>query len=463
LTIDVNFVLMIDLEKASREELLQLNAQLLAQLQLLQERVKQLEAELASSRGGGGSGASPPDWVKPNRPSRKKKKRKPRSQGFARKLDAPTTQIEHALAQCPQCMVGLTGRRVIKTRQVIELPPVQAQVIEHLLIQRTCPQCQKRWSPPVDFAALAVGRQRFGISVQAEVALLREQCRLPFRVIQAYLQHRFGLRVSVGQLVALVAGVAKRGQAVVEELKQQIRGSPVVNGDETSWRENGQNGYVWSFSTERLRYFVYRKSRAASVVKEILGEEFEGVVVSDFYGGYNAHLGLHQRCWVHLLRDIHDLKQKHSQNQGLRKWGAKVKSIYERAKGYKGPSAKLTAVEQRGERVRQQREFERELMKVCRPHLRKQRVQSRLCERIERFLPELFVFVADPRVPSDNNAAERSVREVVVSRKISGGTRSGKGSEAKSILASLFGTWKLQGRDFYQCCLSLLSAQNPTL
>jgi transposase len=186
-------------------------------------------------------------------------------------------------------------------------------------------------------------------------------------------------------------------------------------------------------------------------------------LVTDFYGAYNIHLGLHQRCWVHLLRDIHGLKDQHGQDQSLRKWAAKVKAIYERAKADKGPSGKLTAVEQQGERVRRQREFEQELLKVCRPHLKRKRRQSRLCERIERFLPELFVFVTDPRVPADNNAAERSVREIVVSRKISGGTRSEKGSDAKSILASLFGTWRLQGLDFYQCCLSLLAAQNPTL
>ena len=453
----------LDLDNATREELIQLNSQLIARLQTLEEQVKQLKAELESLRGGG-SQSNPPSFVKANRPARnKKKKRKKRDHGFARRLDLVTARVEHSLEQCPECQITLTGRRVIKTRQLIELPPVQAQVVEHQLIERDCPQCQKRWQPAVDFSRLAVGQQRFGISVQAEVALLREQCRLPFRVIKDYLKHRFNLRVSVGQLVALVKGVAKRGKAVVDELKQQIRGSPVVNGDETSWRENGQNGYVWSFSTQRVRYFVYDKSRASSVVKEVLGEQFEGVLVSDFYGGYNAHLGLHQRCWVHLLRDIHDLKEKHAKDQELRKWAAKVKAIYERAKGYIGPSAKLAVGEQRAERVRRQREFEQELLRVCRPHLRKKRVQSRLCERIERFLPELFVFVADPQVPADNNAAERSVREIVVSRKISGGTRSKSGSEAKGILASLFGTWRLQGLDFYKCCWNLLAAENPTL
>jgi transposase len=453
----------LDLDKASREELIQLNSQLIARLQTLEEQVKQLQAELDSLRGGG-SASRPPSFVKANRPPRnKKKKRQNRAHGFARRRDPVTARVEHALAQCPDCRVGLTGGRLVKTRQLIDLPVVQAQVVEHQVIERACPQCHKRFAPALDLSSLTVGRQRFGISVQAEVALLRQQCRLPFRVIQDYLYHRFHLRVSVGQLVALVRGVAKCGKAVVEDLKQQIRGSPVVNGDETSWRENGQNGYVWSFSTNRLRYFVYDKSRASAVVKDVLGEEFDGVLVSDFYGGYNVHLGLHQRCWVHLLRDLHELKEKHPKDQGVRQWAAKVKAIYERAKGYRGPSALLAAGEQRAARVRKQREFEGELLKVCRPHLRKQRLQSRLCERIERFLPELFVFVADPRVPADNNAAERSVREVVVSRKISGGTRSASGSETKSILASLFGTWCLQGKDSYQSCLTLLAAQNSTL
>jgi len=453
----------LDLDIATREELIQLNLQLVARLQSLEGQVMQLKAELESLRGGG-SKSNPPSFVKANRPApSKKKKRKKRAHGFSRKLDNATARVEHSIEQCPDCQLDLIGRRVVKSRQVIELPPVQVRVVEHLLIERCCPNCRKRWTPGLDLSSMVVGKQRFGISVQAEVALLREGCRLPFRVIQDYLHHRFGLRVSVGKLVASVEAVARRGKQVVEDFKQQIRGSPVVNGDETGWREDGQNGYVWSFSTDKIRYFLYRKSRSATVVKEVLGEQFEGVVVSDFYGAYNAHLGLHQRCWVHLLRDIHELKEKHKQDRQLRRWAQAVKAIYEGAKQYKGPNARLGAVEQKAERVKRQRAFEQELRRVCRPHIKKKRLQSTLCERIERFLPELFVFVADARVPSDNNAAERSVRHLVVSRKISGGTRSETGSETKSILASLFGTWRLQGLDFYQSCWNLLAPNNQTL
>ncbi len=182
-----------------------------------------------------------------------------------------------------------------------------------------------------------------GISVQSEVSVLREECRLPFGVIQRYLKWRFGLRLSVGELVALTRGVAEHGREEYTRLRQEIRASPVVYGDETGWREDGRNGYLWSFSTPKVRYFLHRPSRGSQVLKEVLGEKFDGVVVSDFYGAYNVHQGLHQRCWTHLLRDIHHLKEQHPQDQDLAKWAQGVREVYEQAQSYPGPDPGLPA------------------------------------------------------------------------------------------------------------------------
>ena len=68
---------------------------------------------------------------------------------------------------------------------------------------------------------------------------------------------------------------------------ERIRGSPVVHADETGWREDGVNGYVWTFSTPTDRYFV-RRGRGKKVVDEVLGESFDGVLVSDFYAAYKG-------------------------------------------------------------------------------------------------------------------------------------------------------------------------------
>ncbi len=212
----------------------------------------------------------------------------------------------------------------------------------------------------------------------------------------------------------------------------RIRASPVVGADETGWHQDGVNGYVWTFNTPTERYFV-RGSRRKQMVDEVLGESFAGVLVSDFYAAYDHYLGLKQRCWAHLLREIHDLKGQHPGDVKLRRWGARVKDVY----------AKANAVHHRDPRKRYaaQRRLEERLLGLCKPYADDpSAVQGRLCRRIARHIEELFVFVAEPRVPPDNNDSERSLRPLVVSRKVSGGTRSAHGTESKMALASLFGT-----------------------
>ena len=97
-------------------------------------------------------------------------------------------------------------------------------------------------------------------------------------------------------------------------------------------------------------------------------------------------------------------------------------------------------------------------MSACQPYLVKQTPMTTLCKRIDKYIDELFLFVTDPAVPSDNNPAERALRHSVISRKISGGTRSARGSNTKMVLASLFGTWRLQQKNPFQECLNLLEA-----
>jgi len=125
--------------------------------------------------------------------------------------------------------------------------------------------------------------------------------------------------------------------------------------------------------------------------------------------------------------------------------------VYEEAKAFASPKKR--------ERLRAQARFEERLLKICQSFLEQEGVvQRRLCKRISDFLPELFVFGGYPEVPSDNNGAERSLRHLVTSRKIGGGTRSKKGSDTKMVLASLFGTWRAQGLNPFFACRQLLTS-----
>ena len=165
---------------------------------------------------------------------------------------------------------------------------------------------------------------------------------------------------------------------------------------------------------------------------------------------------------VHYLRDVHELKEKYPHDEPLHRWAASVKAIYEQAVAWaqQGPDPWLSPRKQQQTRVGQQHAFERQLLEVCRPYVGTATPQHTLCERVERFLPELFVFVAVPGVPAHNNLAERSIRPLVVARKISGGTRSPKGSQTRMGLASLFGTWMAQHLNPFHQCLATLTSKS---
>ncbi len=417
----------------------------------LTERMGALEKEnedLRSRLGGGGK--TTPGWVKANRPERKKKDRKRRQKSFVRKRETPTEIVEHALDICPECGRKLSGGTVHHSRQVIEIPITPVRVIEHRVIARYCGVCHKVHMPKLELSGQVVGTHRVGVRLMSLVGYLHTVGRIPKRQIQKLLESLYGLHLGLGEISKVLQKVATIGKPEVEKLLYAVRGSPMVNADETGWREDGVNGYIWSFSTPEARYFVRNRSRSGQVAKEVLGEDYEGVIVSDFYCGYNVLLGRHQRCWAHLLRDLRALGEANPDSRGVSVWAGKVKAVYRRAKAFTSEDSKA--------RHKQRIAFEEQLLRLARPHLKRDVPQRILSERIEEFLPELFVFVEHPEVPSENNAAERAIRPAVTARKVSGGTRSAKGSDTRMALMSLFGTWLLRGEDALVSCQRMLSA-----
>ncbi len=279
---------------------------------------------------------------------------------------------------------------------------------------------------------------------------------MPVRLIRSYLQPLHGLTISTGEIVELLHRLRRTTQAAVTDLKAQARASPIVHGDEPGWREDGQPGDIWSFSTPGpagVRYYEYDRSRSRLVVKRILGGSFTGVLSSDFYDAYNVYAGKHQRCWVHLLRDLHTLKERHAQEPEVVQWAQDVRALYDEAQ------ARLHPVAQPSQEAREAL-YDQLVEDACilgRQHARQKDHPCRaLATRLLRHQDALFPFVLVDGLSADNNLAERSLRPVVVMRKISGGTRSPQGSQTRMALASLFGTWQARGQNPLEACLKLL-------
>lgn len=449
-----------DLNTAPRGELIRLIYELADKVELLEGEIARLKDQLHQRGTGKDNDAQIPLTIKPNKKKKKAKKRKQREEAFIRKTETPDKQVFHTEKMCPDCHKKLGKPVVSYARQIIDIPVTPYTVTEHVVFKRWCYRCKKCVQPAVNLKGQVLGKGRIGINLASAIAAMRDRLRLPVRVIQTYLMLFHHLSLSQGEIVSLLHTTASRGRPAYERLLAEIRNSDAVYADETGGREDGRNGYFWSFSTDRVHFLMYRKSRAAKIVEEIVGEEsekFKGVLSTDFYAAYNTYCGFHQRCWVHLMRDIHELKEKYKKHPPLNIWAKRVKQIITEAKAYSGPDPGLPIGLQAEERMRIQRNFEERLKKICAPYLKKDYPMSTLCGRIITFMPELFTFIRCPEINPDNNKAERQIRHTVIARKIQGGTRSARGSETKTILTSLFDTWILQKKNPLEQCRLLLA------
>jgi len=446
-------------------------AQLRSENQALQEQLQAVRQELAAALERLAEleqQARPPaSFFKPDRPKRtgEKTARRPRKADAnrGRKRATPTRVVKHALERCRTCGYRLAGESLARRREVIELPaPVPVEVIEHQVIKRWCPRCERWEIPTLDLSGQVLGQGRMGVRIASLVAYLRSELRLPIRAIASYLDTLHHLRLSTGEIVGLLHQVQQALAGTVEELKGQVRASRLLHADETGWREDGQNGYLWTFSTPGaagVRYYEYDHSRAGAVVGRLLGADFRGHLLSDFYGAYNVYTGPHQRCWVHLGRDLHELKERHPDDPEVLAWAGEVRALYDQAQQF------LATPDPPG-RAERERKYAGLVEQVDRlglqfaPAVFKGHACYGLCKRLLRHRDELFQFVRVEGLPADNNLAERSLRPLVVIRKISGGSRSPRGSQTRAALASLFGTWQARALNSFQECLTLLS-QTP--
>ena len=435
-----------NLGTASRDELIAIIEALMVRVEALEEEVRRLRA---------GKGGGTPLAIKPSRPPKEKQPRQHRDRAFVRRREAQPDEIRTPVVEsCPDCGRTLQGGWEHSRRQVIEVI-CQSWVVEHVLLARRCGMCRKRILPKLEGSEIGVqGKRRFGASVQSLVATLHIGCRVPMRMIGKLMRETCGLHLSEGEVVKLLDGVAGAGQPQLHQLLEQVRSSPAVCGDETGGREEGENGYLWGFFTPDLRYYEYRKSRAGAVPEEILGEEFAGVVTCDFYAGYNK-VGVLPRCWPHLLRDAKELAELNADRPEVVAWGEALQALYREAKACCLTRGELPADSRA--RCQERRGLEQLAAKLAKPYANDPAAPQRvLAQRILKHRHELFVFVSDPRVPGDNNLAERSLRPAVIARKISGGTRSPKGSATRMGLMSLLGTWAAQGKSQLQGCRELL-------
>ena len=370
--------------------------------------------------------------------------KKPGAPAFHRpkpKEEDITERHSYIISKCPMCThsVGNAIDTVIKYTEDIDLKP-RPLVTEHTITRHWCSHCEtyvKSQHIPLI--------SRFGINIMGYILYSRYRLRLPIEKIRESLSDLYNFKISEGEIIEKLKDTQALFGKDYEAITVLIQEAKVVYADETGWRMNGKNWFLWVFVTTTGVQYVIEDNRGGGVAEKALGNKEDRVLVSDGYRVYQNLKGDKQQCWVHLLRK------------------AKLHSItlYEDlVLLYKKLLLELEKPLSQRNRNKFEDTFELLIEKKY-PEIEIQKVKTRM----KNHKSFLFTCLSYENVLPENNTAERAIRPQVVMRKIFSGSRSLAGSKAHEVNTSVIETMRKQNPDsgFFEVILPLLEKRRSGL
>ena len=420
-------------------------------MQTLQEQNRALQERLhQNSRNSSRPPSSdPPQSPRPRRPrGQRRRGGQPGHPGHTRTL-LPVEAVDEVVVlkpdRCSGCHALLWGDDPTPFRhQVIEIPPIQPVVTEYQWHQLVCAGCGEvtRASWPE-----GVPSGTYGPRVQATVALYTGAYRLSKRTTQQMMEEVFGVPMSVGTIGPLEQATTEAVAAPVEEARTYVHAQEVAHLDETSWRQGDKRAWLWVAVTSWVTVFVVRMSRGGQVARELLGEQFSGILVTDRYSADNWYpVRWRQVCWAHLLRDFEAMRGRGgpseeigdallAQAHQMFAWWHRVREGTLQRSTFRSYMSPL------------RREVERLLQAGSRCGGPK---TAGTCRDILKRRQALWTFVQVEGVEPTNNTAERSIRPGVLWRQGSFGTQSAEGSRFVESMMTVVATLKQQQRSILE-------------
>jgi hypothetical protein len=440
------------------------NAKLREENRRLRQQNQELTAAARSSGPAQPQDKTTPDWAKPSVPARRRK-RPGRKAGHAAALrpkpehidvhhDAPLPKDPAGRPSCPRCNACLLDLKNHE-RIVEDIVPSQVVVKCYHTASGWCPGCRRRVESraPDQPPAANLPHGQLGIGALSTAILLRVAHRLPFRQVARVLADLPGLSVSAGAVARQVQRAAGWLADDYERLLIEIRAAPHVHADETGWRTEGRNGYLWALTDPTHTLYHVDRYRSGKVIEGLIGKAFGGTLVSDFFSAYGTLDCAKQKCLAHLLRELVESadaspafaagafcrEAKRLIKAMLRlkaKWDAMADARY---------ASRACALESALDRLLAGTHDE--------PN------ERRIAARMLKHRKALTAFLWDKNLDGTNNAAERAIRPAVVARKISGGSRSKAGANAWAKLASLLRTASQQGKRLIDAIKAMLQSR----
>jgi len=349
--------------------------------------------------------------------------------------------------RCPKDDVDLLPTKSVK-RTAIDLvfttSGCRKTVRKYVSIQGRCPKCGKHYSP-VGFRG--PHSHPFGHAFQAWTVYQRIILRLPYRIIVQVTEHLFGVGMCATTAINFLGYLADYYAPTEASLLQAILKSEFVHVDETKISIRGVDHYVWVFTDGRHVVFRMTETREADLVREVLAG-YQGVLVSDFYPGYDSMPCRQQKCLVHLIRDINDDLWKVPFDKELETFAVGVQALLVPI---------LVEVDRYGLKAWHLRKFLKDVERFYDKHIigseyRSEPVRT-FQKRFTRYRESLFTFLTQDGIPWENNMAERAIRQLAVQRKISG-SFSKRFAGHYLLLLAISQTCRFQDKSFLKFLLS---------
>jgi transposase len=450
------------LDDLDKEALIAIIMEQREQIALLSHQVKELQDQVARNSRNSGKPPSSDGLKKPTRKSLRKKGKRPNGgqQGHEgqtlERVSNPDHVIQHRLAVCPCCTANLTQVEVadIEKRQVFDVPPIRVEVTEHQAEIKWCPQCGQRVKGP--FPDEVTHPTQYGLRLKAQAIYLNTYQLLPFARICELFGDWYGHTPSQSLILNANRDLAEQLIPGLEAIRDHLIASDVIHCDESGLRVVGKLNWLHVVATERLTYYTVHPRRGQVAMQDMgILPHFQGRAIHDAWASYFQFENCsHALCNVHHLRELQFILDQYQQA-----WAGDMIHLLHDIKAeveqmppedMRLPPERLAHYQQRYEALLQRgRHANPPLPPPTSPKRgrKKQSPPQNLLDRLTRYRAETLAFMADFRVPFDNNLAERDIRMMKVKQKISGTFRTTDGAEMFCAIRSYISTLRKQGKD----------------
>lgn len=433
-------------------------------------RIAQLEKNSTNSSKPPSSDNSQDKDPKPKTESSdNQKKRKPGGQpghkGSNRELisvEKVDDLIHYYAEQCENCGKALPQDETADVVgepfrwQVAEIEPIKPIITEHQGHTSLCEcGCHNTAALPPE-----VVKSNFGPRLASIIAYLASVLHVSRRGTREFCETLLNLTIALGSVQNLLEDTSEALEPIDKELKDALPKEPVINSDETGWRDR----WLWIFVGSVFIYFQVAKSRSSKVLVDVLGKVYKGILCVDRWGAYTKyHKGVFQICWAHLKRDFLGILKVGQATQSdeailfaqtMEKLRKKLMAIWYRFKAGDISRAEL---------IKKTKPIRNAIKRCLKQYLHsEERGVENLAGNLFKRFDDLFTFIFHDGVEPTNNIAERGIRPAVQWRKICFGNRSNNGAVLTSRLLTVTRTCWLQKRNpleflveaitAYRCC-----------